>query len=162
MGDGEVTNEGETDTAPRNGRVRVPVESMEWLPDALSLCHGDARALVLDPNARPPIIAASVESDRYRLARRTVLHGIVEQVDQDLTDRAPIDIGNDIIIQAHPDLHVPRCRERRECFKDLPHQWGELRLFGHERVLTTFHAIEAQYLVDQVSETSRFLIDDVE
>ena len=109
---------------------------------------------------RPSV--ASVEADGDRLSARAVFDGVVEQIDEDLPHRAAIDLGDDVVVETNPYLHVTRGGEWRERLEHFTHEWRQLRLLGHERILTTLDAIEAQYFVDEMAKPSRFLIDDVE
>jgi hypothetical protein len=58
----------------------------EWLPDMGSLFGGDTRALIGHRYAGHAI--ASRQRDRHGLAGWSVLHGVVEQVEKDLSQRS--------------------------------------------------------------------------
>src|SRR5882672_5265008 len=113
---------------------------MERLPNPFSLRGGYPWPFVLDPDPRRAVVAAAFESHGNRLTRGSVLHGVIEQIDEHLAHRAAIDFGHDVVVDAHADLHPPGAGERSERFEHFTHERRELRLFGHERILTTLDA----------------------
>src|SRR5207248_8155940 len=146
----------------RDGGVGVAIQAMKRFPNLLAFRHWDARSLIFDPNACRALVITEIETDRNRLSGRAVFHGVVEQIDQHLTHRTAIDIGDDILVEVDAYLNLTRAGQRGERLEYFAHQGRQLRPLGHERILTTLHAVEAEHLVDEVTQTPRLLVDDVE
>ena len=70
----------------------LAVEAHVRLPHAIAIGGGNAGTLVLDPESHPRAMRrrAAAAANGDRLACRSVLGGVVEQVEQDLTKRVAI------------------------------------------------------------------------
>src|SRR6185503_18757666 len=158
----EAPYEREADATSSYGRIGVALETVEGLPDPVTLGGRDSRSFVRDRNPRALPLARSLERYRDGLSRRTVLHGVVEQVDQYLPHRSAIDFGDDARVQGLDHDDLSRLGQRSEGLEHLGHERGELGGLRQQRALAAFGAVEAKHLVHQVTEPSRFLVDDVE
>ena len=85
----ELANDGKSNAAAAGRRFGVAIESDVRLPDALPIVVRNPGALILDPDART--VAGDLRADGDRLPRRPVLHGVVEEVEQNLTQRIAIE-----------------------------------------------------------------------
>src|SRR5688500_19830149 len=85
---GQRAYDREPDAATGDGGVDLAVESVEGFPDALAVLRGDAGALVL--HFEPRAGAVAPEPDAHALSRRSVLDGVVEEIEEDLAKGARV------------------------------------------------------------------------
>jgi len=96
------------------------------------------------------------------LLPRAVLDRVVEQVQQDLSQRAWVHR------RTHPRLqpganHDPGAgQQRREVPHDVVHQRGELLLFHREQHRPALAPRELERVLDEVRETAGFLVEDLQ
>src|SRR5205823_5029708 len=124
----ELAHHGEADAGARHGRAAVALEPPELVPDALAVGGGNARALVVHTDARPALVYGEAKGDG--LTGRPVLHRVVEQVEEHLTQRVGVDRRYHTVgeVGAQPD--APRASERGEPFGGFAQErceWGRGR-----------------------------------
>src|SRR6185437_14341424 len=74
----QLAHDEQTDSTSRDRRIRVLLESIERGEDTLTFARWNPTSLVVDPNACALTMTRSTHNDRLR--RRTVLHRVVEQI----------------------------------------------------------------------------------
>ena len=121
----ELAHHGQADARACHGRAAVPLEPPEPVPDALALGRWNPGALVVhrDPGAA----VGHGEAKGHGLARRPVLHRVVEQVEEHLTQGVGVDRRHHAVGELGAQGDAARGGERREPFGRFAHERRERR-----------------------------------
>src|SRR5690348_18325423 len=96
----ELPHHRESDPRSGHRRPTIPAQAPEAIPDPLAGFHWYTGTEVVDLDAEVPTPA--LEGDRDGLAIRTVLHRVVEQVEEHLMQRAGVHDRDQALVQHGP------------------------------------------------------------
>ena len=135
-------------------------DAAERLPDPHGIACIDAGTLIRHFDDRAVTRAGQGELDG--LADGSVLHGVVEQVEEDLFERAGVDVCFDRVVEAGRDLRLARGCERSKPFDDFADHRREPRGCRRDLRRPPFAARKEQNIFDELREPLRLARDDLE
>jgi hypothetical protein len=136
----------------RKSNVRVPY--------FLALTLWNARTLVFDCD--DDFVFSRRERNFHCLAEGSVLHCVVEEIEHNLPQAAGIDAGNETGLDARVDLCATNASKRCKCIDRGLHLAIHLERLSDDSAPAVLGASECKNVLDEISETLRFLIDDSE
>jgi hypothetical protein len=101
------------------------------------------------------------QADDHMTTSRTILHGVIEKIQRDLTERLAIHESLDIVVESLSDAHIFRSRERNESRNHFAHKGREILPHRRKTHYRTLGATEGECVVDEVHQPSSFANDYV-
>src|SRR6187551_3217376 len=120
----------------------------------------DTRSLIIHDDHR--VVTAPLQRDRHRLPEWTELHRVVEEIEQDLPQRRRIHDAHHVALERRLHHDVSRPCHRSERLDRLSHLRAQLDRDGRQSNRLTLCARELEDVLDEMRQTSRFLIDDLQ
>jgi hypothetical protein len=146
----ELRDHREADAASRHRCGHRALEPLVRLPDPVAMLRRNSGALVVDDQTG--VVSRAAQRDRHRLADRSVLHRVVEQIEEDLAQRARVRDAHDVRLERRLDHDVPRPRHRPEHLHRLAHLRRQLRRHRRELDRLPLRPRELQNVLDEMRQ----------
>jgi hypothetical protein len=145
--------------AAERARARL-VHAVEALEDAAEILLGNPDSGIRD--AHPDLRIAALDADLDPTTRLGVLHGVVEQVADDLLESVRIRPGHHTPRCLRYDIETPFAKTRPGIADQRRHDLAHVERRGLETDAPAFDRRELEQVVDDVGETLRMAVDDLE
>src|SRR5438093_12663405 len=130
------------------------LDLVERIPDPSQLVLGDPDAVVL--HRHPHLLALPAGQDPDLAARRAELHGVADEVDEDLLQPRGIGLHRRQVGRQHgADVDATRLRGRGHHRPDLPDDLAQVEGAGRQLDASRLEARDVEQIVDEVVQALR-------
>jgi hypothetical protein len=146
--------------APATADTAAGCEAAVRLPDSAAGIFRHPIAAILYGKYSHPFCGRDGHVDSLSFA--AVLHGVVDQIQQDLPNGPAVHRRHDVVSNVQRQLAARRPGKRRKSFDGLRRELAQAgRRHGQARD-ATLAAGKVEHVVDEMRQPSRFLLDDFE